>query len=154
MPGQAYKLWSVDYDTVGAGGDVHIYGLDNYPCWSCIPDDCNTSNPSFTLMDYTAHFNEVSPKQPSMMPEFQGGALNPWDGSSGDCEAKTDESFVNFYYRDNVAQRVTILGLYMIYGAQPQLRIGSKYYEIKSLALFLRAAKDLTKTDIFGNSTT
>ncbi|KAL4968699.1 glycoside hydrolase superfamily [Aspergillus stella-maris] len=79
MPGQSYKSWSVDYDTVGAGGNVHIYGLDNYPsCWSCIPDDCSSSNPSFTLMDYTAHFNEVSPKQPSMMPEFQSGALNPW----------------------------------------------------------------------------
>lgn len=30
MPGQKYKSWSVDYDTVGAGGNVHIYGLDNY----------------------------------------------------------------------------------------------------------------------------
>lgn len=38
MPGQKYKSWSVDYDTVGAGGDVHIYGLDNYvnaPAYSC-----------------------------------------------------------------------------------------------------------------------
>ncbi|KAL3483498.1 glycoside hydrolase superfamily [Aspergillus germanicus] len=175
MPGQRYKSWSVDYDTVGAGGNVHIYGLDNYPsCWSCIPEDCSTSNPSFTLMDYTAHFNEVSPKQPSMMPEFQGGAMNPWDGPSGGCEAKTDDSFVNFYYRDNVAQRVTILGLYMFYGgtnwgwlAAPFVptsygysaaiaenrTIGPKYYEIKSLALFTRSAKDLTKTDLVGNST-
>ncbi|KAL4887612.1 glycoside hydrolase superfamily [Aspergillus karnatakaensis] len=175
MPGQQYKSWSVDYDTVGAGGNVHIYGLDNYPsCWSCMPEDCSSSNPSFTLMDYTAHFNEVSPKQPSMMPEFQGGALNPWDGPEGGCEERTDESFVNFYYRDNVAQRVTILGLYMIHGgtnwgwlAAPFVTssygygaaiaenrtIGSKYYEIKSLALFTRAAKDLTKTDIVGNST-
>lgn len=34
MPGQKYKSWSVDYDTVGAGGNVHMYGLDNYvsPC--------------------------------------------------------------------------------------------------------------------------
>ncbi|KAL4931622.1 glycoside hydrolase family 35 protein [Aspergillus undulatus] len=148
MPGQAYKSWSVDYDTVGAGGNVHIYGLDNYPSFS--------------------------PKQPSMMPEFQGGALNPWDGPPGGCEERTDESFVNFYYRDNVAQRVTILGLYMIHGgtnwgwlAAPFVpssygygaaiaenwTIGSKYYEIKSLALFTRAAKDLTKTDIVGNST-
>lgn len=30
MPGPRYKSWSVDYDTVGAGGNVHIYGLDNY----------------------------------------------------------------------------------------------------------------------------
>ncbi|KAL2847768.1 glycoside hydrolase superfamily [Aspergillus pseudoustus] len=175
MPGQRYKSWSVDYDTVGAGGNVHIYGLDNYPsCWSCMPEDCSSSNPSFTLMDYTAHFNEVSPKQPSMMPEFQGGALNPWDGPAGGCEAKTDDSFVNFYYRDNVAQRVTILGLYMFYGGTnwgwlgapfvptsygysaaiaENRTIGPKYYEIKSLALFTRSAQDLTKTDLVGNST-
>lgn len=125
-------------------------------------------------MDYTEHFSEVSPRQPSMMPEFQGGALNPWDGPAEGCEAETDESFVNFYYRDNVAQRVTILGLYMIHGGTnwgwigaPLLpksygysaaiaenrTIGSKYYEIKSLALFTRVAKNLTKTDIVGNST-
>lgn len=30
MPGPQYKSWSVDYDTVGAGGNVHLYGLDNY----------------------------------------------------------------------------------------------------------------------------
>lgn len=37
MPSQSGKSWSVDYDTVGAGGNVHIYGLDNYvsdACWS------------------------------------------------------------------------------------------------------------------------
>jgi beta-galactosidase len=139
-----------------------------------MPEDCSTSNPSFTLMNYTAHFNEVSPKQPSMMPEFQGGAMNPWDGPAGGCEAKTDDAFVNFYYRDNVAQRVTILGLYMFYGgtnwgwlAAPFVptsygysaaiaenrAIGAKFYEIKSLALFTRSATDLTKTDLVGNST-
>jgi hypothetical protein len=30
MPGRQYKSWPVDYDTVGAGGNVYIYGLDNY----------------------------------------------------------------------------------------------------------------------------
>lgn len=143
-------------------------------CWSCMPEDCSSSNPSFTLMDYTAHFNEVAAKQPSMMPEFQGGAMNPWNGPAGGCEAKTDDSFVNFYYRDNVAQSVTILGIYMFYGgtnwgwlAAPFVptsygysaaiaenrSIGAKYYEIKSLALFTRSARDLTKTDLVGNST-
>jgi hypothetical protein len=125
-------------------------------------------------MDYTEHFSEVSPKQPSMMLDFQGGALNPWDGPAEGCEAKTDESFVNFYYRDNAAQRVTILGLSMIHGGTnwgwigapfvptsyrysaaiaENRTIGSKYYEIESLALFTRVAKDLTKTNIVGNST-
>ncbi|KAL4753695.1 glycoside hydrolase superfamily [Aspergillus terricola var. indicus] len=163
MPGRQYKSWSVDYDTVRAGGMSISMGLDNYVSTGAL--GIYTSNPSFTLMDYTEHFSEVSPKQPSMMPEFQGGALNPWDGPAEGCEAKTDESFVNFYYRDNVAQRVTILGLYMIHGGTnwgwigapaaiaENRTIGSKYYEIKSLALFARVAKDLTKTNIVGNST-
>ncbi|KAH7125967.1 glycoside hydrolase superfamily [Dactylonectria macrodidyma] len=163
MPRPQYKSWSVDYDTVGAGGNVHIYGLDNYPsCWSCISSDCSTSNPSFTLMDYMSHFNEVSPKQPSMMPEFQGGATNPWAGPVGGCLAKTDDRFVSLYYRDNIAQRVTILALYMIYGESSydysaaiseNRTIGIKFNEIKTLGLFTRVAKDLTKTDLVGNST-
>ncbi|KAF6808249.1 putative beta-galactosidase b [Colletotrichum sojae] len=175
MPGPRYKSWSVDYDTVGAGGNVHIYGLDNYPsCWSCVPSDCRTSNPSFTLMDYVSHFNSVSPFQPSSMPEFQAGATNPWYGPPEGCAERTDERFVSLYYRDNVAQRVTSLNLYMLYGGTNWGGLGApfqtssydysagisenrtltgKYYELKSLALFTRAARDLTKTDIVGNST-
>jgi hypothetical protein len=30
MPGSQYKSWSVDYDTVGARGNVKIYGPSNY----------------------------------------------------------------------------------------------------------------------------
>ncbi|VUC37130.1 unnamed protein product [Clonostachys rosea] len=176
MPGPKYKSWSVDYDTVGAGGNVHIYGLDNYPsCWSCIPEDCSSSNPSFTLMDYTAHFNEVSPKQPSSMPEFQGGAVNPWYGPVDGCRNKTDERFVSLYYRDNLAQRVTMLNLYMLYGGtnwgaigapfqqtsydysaaiSENRTIGNKFYEMKNLARFTRIAHDLAKTDLVGTGTT
>lgn len=29
-PSMSYKSWSKDFDTVGAGGDVDIYGLDSY----------------------------------------------------------------------------------------------------------------------------
>ncbi|KAF5023101.1 hypothetical protein F66182_4858 [Fusarium sp. NRRL 66182] len=166
MPGQTHKSWSVDYDTVGAGG--------NPTCWSCIRTDCRNSNPSFTLADYVAHFDQVSFGQPSIMPEFQGGATNPWAGPPNGCSNQTDDKFVSLYYRDNFAQRVTVLNLYMIYGGTNWGSMGApfqtssydysasirenrtlslKYYEIKSLALFTRVAKDLTKTDLVGNST-
>ncbi|KAH8603180.1 glycoside hydrolase superfamily [Bisporella sp. PMI_857] len=108
MPNTNGKSWSKDYDTVEAGG--------NPSCWSCIPSDCSTSNPSFTLLNYYDHFQAVSPNQPPMSPEFQGGALNPWYGPAGGCQNKTDAKFVNFYYRDNIAQRMTILNLYMMHG--------------------------------------
>nr|CAD37064.1 related to beta-galactosidase [Neurospora crassa] len=141
------RPWSRDYDTVGAGGDVDIYGLDSYL---------------------------VSPNQPSFMPEFQGGAMSPWLSPAGGCAERTGPEFVNFYYRDNIAQRITILNLYMIYGgtnwgwlAAPFLgssydygaaisedrNIGSKYYEIKNLGLFTRAADELAYTDRVGTGT-
>ncbi|EGO61409.1 hypothetical protein NEUTE1DRAFT_77416 [Neurospora tetrasperma FGSC 2508] len=141
------RPWSKDYDTVGAGGDVDIYGLDSYL---------------------------VSPNQPSFMPEFQGGAMSPWLSPAGGCAERTGTEFVNFYYRDNIAQRITILNLYMIYGgtnwgwlAAPFLgssydygaaisedrNIGSKYYEIKNLGLFTRAAGELAYTDRIGTGT-
>ncbi|KAK4234521.1 glycoside hydrolase superfamily [Achaetomium macrosporum] len=148
-PNQNGRAWSKDYDTVGAGGDVDIYGLDSYPqCWSCVTSECGS--------------------QPPFMPEFQGGAMNPWDGPAGGCQERTGVDFVNFYYRDNIAQRVTMLNLHMIYGgtnwgwlAAPFMgtsydysaaisedrSIGDKFYEIKNLGLFTRVADELAFTD-------
>jgi beta-galactosidase len=105
------------------------------------------------------------------MPEFQGGATTPWDGPLGGCPDRTGVDFANFYYRDNIAQRVTILTLYMIYGgtnwgwlAAPFLGssydygaaisedrgIGDKYYEIKNLGLFTRVSDELALTERMG----
>ncbi|OCL15370.1 glycoside hydrolase family 35 protein [Glonium stellatum] len=144
-PTTSGKSWSKDYDTVSAGGDVDIYGLDT-----------------------------VSPNQPSYLPEFQGGAVNPWDGPPGGCAEKSNQDFVNFYYRYNIAQKVTAMSLYMVYGGtnwgwlavpfvptsydytapiSEDRSIGAKYYEIKNLALFTRIAEDLRKADRIGAST-
>ena len=108
------------------------------------------------------------------MPEFQGGAMNPWAGPAGGCQERTGVDFVNFYYRDNIAQRVTMLNLYMIYGgtnwgwlAAPFVgssydysaaisedrSIGDKYYELKNLGLFTRIADELAFTDRVGAGT-
>ncbi|KAK0636102.1 glycoside hydrolase superfamily [Bombardia bombarda] len=174
--GQNPKAWSTDYDTVGAGGNVDLYGLDSYPqCWSCVLANCGTNSPPFAVSNYFDHFEQVAPNQPPFMPEFQGGAMNPWDGPAGGCTEKTGRDFVNFYYRDNIAQRVTILNLYMIYGgtnwgwlAAPFVgssydysgaiaedrSIGTKFYEVKNLGLFTRVADELATTDRIGTGTT
>ncbi|KAK3326139.1 glycoside hydrolase superfamily [Apodospora peruviana] len=174
--GQTGKAWSTDYDTVGAGGNVDLYGLDSYPqCWSCVLANCGTNNAPFAVLNYHDHFQEVAPNQPPFMPEFQGGAMNPWDGPAGGCRDKTGPEFVNFYYRDDIAQGVTILNLYMIYGgtnwgwlAAPFVptsydysaaiaedrSIGAKYYEVKLLGLFTRVADELAKTERIGVGTT
>jgi hypothetical protein len=109
-----------------------------------------------------------------MIPEFQGGALNPWYGPAGGCGEKSGPEFMNFYLRDNVAQKITIMSLYMIYGgtnwgwlAAPFVptsygygaaidedrSIGTKYYEMKSIGLFIRAAKELPGADRIGHGT-
>ncbi|KAK3297117.1 glycoside hydrolase superfamily [Chaetomium fimeti] len=174
VPNRSGPSWSKDYDTVGAGGNVDIYGLDSYPqCWSCVLEQCGVITP-WAVSSYFDQFQLASPKQPSLMPEFQGGATTPWDGPPGGCKERIGVDFVNFYYRDNIAQRVTILTLYMIHGgtnwgwlAAPFLgssydygaaiaedrSIGDKYYEIKNLGLFTRVADELALTERVGTGT-
>ena len=128
----------------------------------------------YTVLNYYSHFQAVSPKQPSFLPEFQGGAVNPWDGPAEGCLDKSNEDFVNIYYRHNIAEKVTAMSLYMIYGGtnwgwlavpfvptsygysaaiSEDRSIGAKYYELKNIALFTRVAQDLRKADRVGNST-
>jgi hypothetical protein len=78
------------------------------------------------------------------------------------------------FYRNLVAQRVTAVSLYMMYGgtnwgalAAPVVatsydysspisenrKIDSKFYETKNLAMFTRVAEDLAMTDRLGNNT-
>ncbi|OJJ45756.1 hypothetical protein ASPZODRAFT_68809 [Penicilliopsis zonata CBS 506.65] len=157
-----------------AGGNVDVTGLDSYPaCWTCATAACGDVVP-YEVVDYYAYFQYSQPTLPSFMPEFQGGGYNPWGGPEGGCENATGTEWVNLFYRWNVAQRVTAMSLYMIYGGtnwgatattvtatsydysaaiSEDRSIGTKYYEIKLLALFTRSATDLTETDMIGNGT-
>lgn len=175
-PNMNSKSWSKDFSN--AGGNVDVYGLDSYPaCWSCNLAECTSINGpyiAFGVQEYYDHFQLVAPTQPEFMPEFQGGSYNPWGGPKGGCLENTNEDFANLYYRHNVAERVTAMSLYMLYGgtswgwfAAPVVAtsydysapisesrsIGAKYYETKILALFLRVAEDLRVADRIGNST-
>ena len=176
-PNMNSKSWSMDYGA-GVGGDVDIYGLDSYPaCWSCNLAECTSTNGPYVPFEieyYYEHFQQVSPTQPSFMPEFQGGSYNPWGGPQGGCLNNSNQDFANLYYRHNIGEKVTAISLYMYYGgtswgwfAAPVVAtsydysapisedrsIGPKYYETKNLALFTRVAQDLTVTNRIANST-
>ncbi|KAF2457709.1 glycoside hydrolase superfamily [Lineolata rhizophorae] len=175
-PNMRVLSWSEDFSD--AGGNVDVYGLDSYPsCWSCNLDECTGTNGEYVayqVMEYYSHFQEVAPTQPEFMPEFQGGSYNPWGGPQGGCPEDIGADFANLFYRWNIAQKITAMNLYMMYGgtswgsfAAPVVAtsydysapisedrsIWSKFHETKLLALFTRAAKDLTKVERVGNST-
>ncbi|QRW09228.1 glycoside hydrolase family 35 protein [Ceratobasidium sp. AG-Ba] len=177
-PNMGSMSWSKDYDVNGA---QDIYGLDSYPaCWSCNLKECGNVKP-FTVVSYHEHFDKVSPTQPSYLPEFQGGSYNPWGGPQGGCSSNMGPDFANVFYRHNIAERVSMMSLYMLYGGtnwgkdtiyisglatnlvgtsydysspiSESRQIGQKYYETKLVGMFIRAAKDLTKVDRIGSST-
>jgi beta-galactosidase GanA len=171
------KSWSKDF-APGLPGDVDVYGLDNYPsCWSCNLAECTSTNGPFVpfqVAQYYDHFQEVAPTMPGFMPEFQGGAYNPWGGPAGGCLNNSDFEFANLFYRNNIAEHVTAMSLYMFFGgtnwgwfAAPvtatsydynapiseDRSIAAKYYETKNLALFTKVAEDLRVTNRIGNGT-
>ncbi|KAH7333386.1 glycoside hydrolase family 35 protein [Rhexocercosporidium sp. MPI-PUGE-AT-0058] len=176
-PNMNTKSWSKDYGA-GFGGNVDNYGLDHYPsCWSCDLAECRGTNgnvPEFTVYNYYNNFQQVAPTQPSFLTEFQGGSYNPWGGPEGGCVNTTGPDWVNVYYRHNIAQKVSAINVYMLFGGTnwgalpfPMVGtsydysapisesrvIGDKYHETKLFAQFLRVARDLAKVDLISNGT-
>ncbi|KAG4436423.1 hypothetical protein IFR05_008097 [Cadophora sp. M221] len=180
-PNMNTKSWSKDYGA-GFGGNVDNYGLDHYPsCWSCDLTECRGTNgnvPEFTVYNYYNNFQQVAPTQPSFLAEFQGGSYNPWGGPEGGCVNTTGPDWVNVYYRHNIAQKVSAMNVYMLFGGtnwgknlgalpfpmvgtsydysapiSESRAIGDKYHETKLFAQFLRVARDLTKVDLISNGT-
>ncbi|KAH6850482.1 glycoside hydrolase superfamily [Chaetomium sp. MPI-CAGE-AT-0009] len=152
VPNRNGASWSKDYDTVGAGGNVDIYGLDSYPqCWSCALEQCGTVTP-WAVSSYFDQFQYASPKQPSLMPEFQGGATTPWDGPLAGYH-------ITLYMIHGGTNwgwlAAPFLGSSYDYGAAiaEDRSIGDKFYEIKNLGLFTRVADELAFTERVGNGT-
>lgn len=173
-PNMNAKSWSKDFSDLP--GNVDVVGLDSYPsCWSCNLSECTGTNGAYVAyqtVDYVEYFEEVSPTQPNFMPEFQGGSYNPWGGPEGGCPNDIGVDFANLFYRDLIAQRVTAVSLYMMFGGtnwgwlacpivassydysspvSENRAIGGKYYETKLLAMFTRISGDLAETVMLGN---
>ncbi|KAF2000639.1 glycoside hydrolase family 35 protein [Amniculicola lignicola CBS 123094] len=162
------KSWSTDYMNVG--GAVNIYGLDSYPGGL----SCTNPNSGFNLpRTYYQWFHEVSPTQPELLPEFEGGWFQPWGGYFYDqCQAEHSPEFADVYYKGVVAQRVTLLSLYMAFGgtswghsAAPVVytsydyaaplsetrQVTDKFKQFKLLALFTRVSQGLQNTVMESN---
>ncbi|KAH6719695.1 glycoside hydrolase superfamily [Leptodontidium sp. MPI-SDFR-AT-0119] len=168
--GMRSMSWSTDYQNVG--GAVNVYALDSYPGGF----SCTNVNTGFNIVrTYYQWFQNYSYTQPEYLAEFEGGYFTPWGGSFyDDCAAEHDPAFADVYYKNNIAQRTTLLSLYMAWGgtnwghsAAPVVytsydysaplretrQIQDKFSQTKLISLFTRVSTDLLKTHMIGNGT-
>ncbi len=89
----------------GTSAALSIPGYDNYPQGFNCADTSSFATPS----SYP-----VNTGVPIMLPEFQGGSYDSWGGSGyANCYALTGPDFENVFYKNNIAQGVTIQSNYM-----------------------------------------
>ncbi|KAN0065375.1 hypothetical protein ACQY0O_001211 [Thecaphora frezii] len=148
---------------------VDLYGLDSYPQRF----DCSHPDQWVQLRtDYLAYHEATNPHQPFMIPEFQGGSYDPYGGPGYEaCERMTNARFSKVANQALIAQRVTLLSLYMVYGgtnwgglAEPDVytsysygaailesrRLTRKYGEYKAQGHFIQSFPDLAMTEVVG----
>jgi hypothetical protein len=106
--------WSSDYMNPTKKASVDIYGMDSYPGGL----GCGDGDRGFKVpRTYHYWFQNYSYTQPTYMPEFEAGWFMPWGGQFYDrCRGEHDPSFADVFYKNNIAQRTTLLALYMAYG--------------------------------------
>jgi len=86
-------------------GAVNISGTDNYP----LGFDCADTSSFGQPYGYPSY-----PGMPVYLPEFQGGSFDGWGGTGYDnCYTMTGPDFENVYYKNNIAQGVTMQSNYM-----------------------------------------
>jgi hypothetical protein len=168
--GMRGQSWSVDYEDVG--GSVNLYGLDSYPGGL----SCTNVNSGFNVLrTYYQWFQNYSYTQPEFFPEFQGGWFSAWGGEFYDtCLSEHDPAFPDVFYKNNIAQRTTLLNIYMMFGgtnwghsAAPVVYTSYDYSaplretremwqtikQTKLIGLFTRVSEGLLKTDMESNGT-
>ncbi len=86
-------------------GAVNISGTDNYPLGFNCADPSNFGQP---------YGYPTFPDMPIYLPEYQGGSFDGWGGTGYDnCYNLTGPDFENVYYKNNIAQGVTMQSNYM-----------------------------------------
>lgn len=146
---------------VSGKGAVEVSGWDFYPqgfdcshpsVWKPIPDVSQARTAG----------------EPVLLPEFQGGAFDPWGGPGyRKCAELIDAAFANVFYKENIASGVTAMSFYMLYGgtswgwqAIPEnytsydygaaitegRQFEPKYYEDKRIGYLVTHAPALLKT--------
>lgn len=145
---------------------VDLYGLDSYPQRF----DCSQPTTWVPFRDdYLRYHMDTNPEQPFYIPEFQGGSYDPYGGPGYEaCGQMTNASFTRVANLALMAQRVTLLSLYMVYGgtnwgglAEPDVytsydygaalnehrQVTGKYTELKRQGYFVAAFPDLAMTE-------
>ncbi|KAL1638462.1 hypothetical protein SLS56_000271 [Neofusicoccum ribis] len=168
--GMRGQSWSTDYQNVG--GAVDIYGLDSYAGGL----SCSNIDTGFTILrTYYQWFQNYSWTQPEFSPEFKGGWFQPWGGYFfDDCVSEHDTAYPDVFYKNNIAQRMTLQNMYMTYGgtnwghlAAPVVytsydygaplretrEVWDKFKHIKLISLFTRVSKGLLHTEMESNGT-
>ena len=139
-----------------------LNGSDQYPeAFNCQNTGVFNSPPVLT--------SDHNPDTPLMVPEYQGGAFDSWDGVGyPDCAEMTGPNFENTFYKDYLAQGATMQGIYMTVGgtdwgfnpapfmytsydygsaiSEPGT-LSYKYPELKLVGEMAQALPDLTETD-------
>ncbi|KAI1789917.1 glycoside hydrolase superfamily, partial [Ganoderma leucocontextum] len=156
---------------INGTGHVDIYGLDAYP------QGFNCSTPrtwSGVTNNYHQYHEANNPSEPWFMPEFQGGAFDPWGGPGYDsCELLTGPDFQDVFYKHNWAANVKLVSYYMFYGGtswgglpfpgvytsydygssiRENRALTDKFDEVKRQGIFIRSSPQFLKTDWMGNS--
>ncbi|KAF3769880.1 family 35 glycoside hydrolase [Cryphonectria parasitica EP155] len=169
--GMRSESWSVDYEDVG--GAVNVYGLDSYPGGL----SCTNPASGWTLVrTYYQWFQNYSYTQPSFLPEFEGGYFTAWGSGTfyDTCVSYHDPAYPDLFYKNNIAEKVTMQNFYMGYGgtnwghsAAPVVytsydyaahiretrQLWPKVLQTKLINLFASSSPDLLKTDMIGNGT-
>ncbi|EJD38336.1 glycoside hydrolase family 35 protein [Auricularia subglabra TFB-10046 SS5] len=164
--------WDKQFATGPAA--VDIYGVDSYPQ----SFDCSNPTVWFPVrIDYYDYHKNTNPGQPSYIPEFQGGAFDPWGPNAPGydaCRTLTGPEFESVFYKQLWASNVKLVNIYMLYGGtswgsmpfpgvytsydygsaiRESRELSAKYTELKRQSIFLRSAVEFVKTDVKGNST-
>ncbi|CAE6442843.1 unnamed protein product [Rhizoctonia solani] len=137
---------------------VDLYARDGYPLgWDCShPEVWKELDASLD-----ADHQRLNPAEPLYLAEYQGGALDAWNGPGYEkCYQLLNDQFASVIYKNNYAAGISLQSLYMIYGgtnwgnlAAPVVytsydwgaaisedrSLTPKFHEIKLHGLFLHA---------------
>ncbi|MGH2868147.1 MAG: beta-galactosidase [Solirubrobacteraceae bacterium] len=160
---------------VGPGwtGVTDLSGPDDYPQgFNCSSPQTWSSQIGLQLDNLATNTAVDSPGTPGFIPEFQGGAFDPWGGTGySNCYQLTNGPFQRVINDTATAQGVTMRNAYMAYGgtswgwqAVPSdyssydygaaineaRELTPKFYDDKRLAYAAQALAPLTKTTSTG----
>lgn len=144
-------------------GAVQVPGYDSYPQGF----NCTTPKRWNPVDDWAAERRKIR-HSPLYLPEFQGGAFDPWGGPGyASCRELTNPAFERVFYEANMAAGATMQSFYMTYGGtswgwlafpgvytsydygaaiNESRQLTPKYYQQKLLGYFVDTVTPLTKT--------